>query len=73
MESKKEGGYVRVSEKTKRVINMFAAELQLATGETKSADDAIWEAFERHMPELAKRAVDASHTDRAMNLNEKQA
>lgn len=56
MSKAKASGYVRVRERTRRAINMLAAELQLASGENRSADDAIAYAIEQLRPDLMQRA-----------------
>lgn len=61
---------MRVSEKTRRAINMIAAELQLETGDTISADNALWQFIEDHAPEIARRAVDIAESDSDVRTRE---
>lgn len=48
---------MRVDNKTKRAINILAAELQAQRGEPVSADEALWTFIEKHRPDVTERAI----------------
>jgi len=50
--------YMRTSEDTRRLVRIFAGEIQMETGKSVSDNDALAELFKRYRPDLMDRLED---------------
>lgn len=60
-------GYLRVKEHTQRAINKIVGELQRQTGDSYSADAAVWHLIEQVFPVIADEERQEKEEDAKTN------
>jgi len=68
----KRSGYVRVKSRTHIAINMIAAEMQMKTGKSHSADTAIWDLIQKVRADIAALAAAKAKESEQEDDNDEQ-